>query len=144
MTATGTASFAANYGYVLNNGVPTTTPSGTGNADGTPYGLYMSQGVFNSNTWTSAFAGQINFTGTGTVTLNGTPYTVISGLNRLEAVNNNLAGNYVLGADIGGTTCLWHDCVLESSLRAQLHRQRRHSFHRQLQRLRPCSPGPAS
>ena len=48
MTATGTASFAANYGYVLNNGVPTTTPSGTGNADGTPYGLYMSQGMLNS------------------------------------------------------------------------------------------------
>ncbi len=42
MTASGTASFAANYGYVLSNGVPTTTPSGTGNADGTPYGLYTS------------------------------------------------------------------------------------------------------
>ncbi len=111
MTATGTASFAANYGYVLNNGVPTTTPSGTGNADGTPYGLYMSQGVFNSNTWTSAFAGQIIFSGTGTVTLNGTPYTVISSLNQLEAVNNNLAGNYVLGADIGGTTNVYGTTV---------------------------------
>ena len=43
MTATGTASFAANYGHVLNNGVPTTTASGTGNADGTPYGLYTLQ-----------------------------------------------------------------------------------------------------
>ena len=30
MTATGTASFAANYGHVLSNGNPTTTPSGTG------------------------------------------------------------------------------------------------------------------
>ena len=38
------------------------------------------------------------------MTLNGTPYTVINDLNGLEAVNNNLAGNYVLGADIGGAT----------------------------------------
>ena len=102
MTATGTASFAANYGYLLNNGVPTTTPSGTGNADGTPYGLYMSRGLPNFNSWTDAFAGQINFSGTGTIALNGTPYTVINSWNGLQAVNNNLAGNYVLGTDLGG------------------------------------------
>ncbi len=121
MTATGTASFAANYGYVLNNGVPTTTPSGTGNADGTPYGLYMSQGMFNPNSWTRSFAGQIYFSGTGTVKLNGTTYTVISDLNGLEAVNNNLAGNYVLGADIGsvmyfGPTAYWNEFTVPNSI----------------------------
>ncbi len=121
MTATGTASFAANYGYVLNNGVPTTTPSGAGNADGTPYGLYMSQGVFNPNSWNSAFAGQIVFSGTGTVTLNGTRYTVINDLNGLEAVNSNLAGNYVLGADIGnatyfGTFVFWNPMSVSASI----------------------------
>ena len=110
MTATGTASFAANYGYLLNNGVPTTTPSGTGfNADGTPIGLYALQGAA-SGVVNGTWAGKINFSGTGTVTLNGTPYTLISvgvttttsGVTSygLDYVQANPAGNYVLGKDI--------------------------------------------
>ena len=95
MTATGTASFAANYGYLLNNGVPTTTPSGTGNADGTPYGLYT---LYNGY---AQFLGQINFSGTGTVKLNGAPYTVLNSATDLENLyNTTVSGNYVLGSDI--------------------------------------------
>ena len=104
MTATGSASFAGNYGHVLNNGVPTATPSGTGNADGTPYGLYTYQGGT-----LGAYIGKINFSGTGSVTLNSIPYTVInaattsttSGVTTygLDYAGSNLSGNYVLGSD---------------------------------------------
>ena len=75
--------------------------------------------------------------GSGTVKLDGTAYTVISGVNGLEAVNNNLAGNYVLGADIGDVMVFGDVCRFGINRHLQLHRQRRHSFHRQLQRLRP-------
>ncbi|WP_400767103.1 filamentous hemagglutinin N-terminal domain-containing protein [Methylosinus sporium] len=82
MTATGTASFAANYG------------SGA-NADLSPKGLYFYTGTTNST-----FAGSLFFSGSGTVALNGTNYTVITNLAGLTAVKSNLAGNYVLGANI--------------------------------------------
>jgi filamentous hemagglutinin family protein len=84
MTATGTAGLAASYG------------SGT-NADSTPMGLYTYQGATNT-----AFSGLINFSGTGGVTLNGTSYTVINTVAGMAAVQGNLAGNYVLGANISG------------------------------------------
>ncbi|HEY8063578.1 MAG TPA: filamentous hemagglutinin N-terminal domain-containing protein [Methylosinus sp.] len=84
MTATGTASFAANYGV------------GT-NADGTPKGLYTYQGATNG-----VFAGRLDFSSTGTFTLNGANYTVITTVAGLDAVRNDLAGNYVLGADLSG------------------------------------------
>ncbi len=76
MTATGTASFAANYGHQIGaDGSVSTTVTGNGfNPDGvTPYGLYTLQGA----STTGAYAGKINFSGAGTVTLNGTQYTVI-------------------------------------------------------------------
>ncbi len=76
MTATGTANFAAHYGYVIDaNGNATTSVTGNGfNADGvTPYGLYTLQGVTSAGT----YAGKINFAGTGTVVLNRTQYTVV-------------------------------------------------------------------
>ena len=108
MTATGTASFAANYGYLLSNGVPTTTPSGTGNADGTPYGLYCYQGAA-----LGSFVGSVNFSGIGTVMLNGQNYTLINAATTtatngvmaygLDYIANNLAGNYVLGSNITGS-----------------------------------------
>ncbi|TDX61815.1 filamentous hemagglutinin family protein [Methylosinus sp. sav-2] len=84
MTATGTASFAANYGV------------GT-NADGTPKGLYAYQGATNG-----VFAGRLDFSSAGTFTLNGANYTVITTVAGLDAVKNDLAGNYVLGADLSG------------------------------------------
>ncbi len=84
MTATGTASFAANYGV------------GT-NVDGTPKGLYTYQGATNG-----VFAGKLDFSSTGTFTLNGANYTVITTVAGLDAVRNDLAGNYVLGADLSG------------------------------------------
>ncbi|WP_400767099.1 filamentous hemagglutinin N-terminal domain-containing protein [Methylosinus sporium] len=84
MTATGTASFAANYGV------------GT-NADGTPKGLYAYQGATNG-----VFAGRLDFSSTGTFTLNGANYTVITTVAGLDAVRNDLAGNYALGADLSG------------------------------------------
>lgn len=123
MTATGTANFAANYGYRINaDGSVSTTVTGNGfNADGvTPYGLYMLQGTSSAGT----YAGQINFAGTGTVVLNGTQYTVIESASDLwgaptQVANNSYYGysyyyqsaspisangNYVLGADITANT----------------------------------------
>ncbi|MFC3609212.1 two-partner secretion domain-containing protein [Stutzerimonas tarimensis] len=79
MTATGEAGFVANYG------------TGT-DADGVPYGLYMAQGA-------REFVGRIDFSGSGTVTLNGTQHTVISDAAGLAAIQAD--GHYVLGADLG-------------------------------------------
>ncbi|WP_018264822.1 two-partner secretion domain-containing protein [Methylosinus sp. LW4] len=84
MTATGTASFAANYGTGFN-------------ADGSPKGLYTLMGV-SAGAYT--YAGKINFSGTGAVTLNGDAYTVISNAAGFAAVANNLGGRFVLGADV--------------------------------------------
>lgn len=84
MTATGTASFVANYGSGFN-------------ADGSPKGLFTLMGTA-SGTYT--YAGKINFSGAGTVTLNGETYTVIGNAAGFAAVKNNLSGRYVLGADI--------------------------------------------
>jgi filamentous hemagglutinin family protein len=100
MTATGTAGFAANYGHLLDaNGNPTATPTPkatatSDNADGTPYGLYTGQN------YNVGFLGAVNFSGTGSVMLNGTPYTVINDVAGLTAVNSDLAGNYVLGSNL--------------------------------------------
>jgi len=107
MTATGTAGLTANYG------------KGT-NTDGTPMGIYTSQ-----NASSGQFAGTINFTGTGGVTLNGTTYTVITAATTsttngvttygLDYVKDNLAGNYVLGSNISlrtsGTTVNWSGAI---------------------------------
>ncbi|WP_041357716.1 filamentous hemagglutinin N-terminal domain-containing protein [Nitrobacter hamburgensis] len=101
MTATGTANFAANYGHVINsNGSVSATVTGTGvNADEvTPCGLYTLQGVASSG----AFAGRIDFSGTGMVTLNGTQYTVISSATGLPSVT--MSGNYVIGANFSVST----------------------------------------
>src|SRR6516165_161604 len=91
MTATGTANLVANYG------------TGT-NADHTAMGLYtlQSAGLQTSSQFNKAngFAGQINFSGSGKVTLNGSNYTVINTLADLTAAANNLSGNYVLGSNL--------------------------------------------
>ncbi|GFE62025.1 filamentous hemagglutinin N-terminal domain-containing protein [Geobacter sp. AOG2] len=115
MTATGSASLAANYGHVLDSsGNPTTTASGTGNSDGTPYGLYTLQSATNG-----AFTGTINFSGTGTVTMNGADYIVISTLTTTYNTDGSVSaygldyaqahpdGNYVLGSDITWGSSVW-------------------------------------
>src|SRR5262249_1141919 len=94
MTASGTGSFAASYGHVLDaNGNPTATPTSGANANGTPYGLYLGQA-------SGVFLGRIDVSGTGTVTLNQQAYTVITTQAGLDAVNGNPSGNYVLGGDL--------------------------------------------
>ena len=80
MTASGAANFIANYG----SGV---------NPDGTPYGLYT--GIAS----TGAYAGRIDFSGSGTVMLNGQGYMVINSKAGLDAAGAN-PGYYVLGSDI--------------------------------------------
>lgn len=89
MTATGSANFAATYG------------NGT-NADGTPNGLYTFYGTDGAAGGT--FFGKINFSGTGTLTLNGQLHsiaagTIINNVAALNAAKTNPAGSYVLGAD---------------------------------------------
>ena len=81
MTASGAANFIANYG----SGV---------NPDGTPYGLYTGLAS------TGAYAGRIDFSGSGTVMLNSQVYTVINSKAALDALGNNPPGYYVLGSDI--------------------------------------------
>ena len=103
MNATGTASFAASYGHLLDaNGNPTTMVSGAGNADGTPYGLYTYAGPPDRDNYRTVFFSRVNFSGSGSVILNGKPYTVINKASDLLNVKDNLDGNYVLGSDIGG------------------------------------------
>ncbi len=109
--ATGTANFVANYGHVVNSdGSVSSTVNNIGNgtvtfadgtavgvnADGTPMGLYTYQGANNG-----AFAGKLNFSGTGSVTLNGASYTVINSLANLQTdISSDPANNYVLGSDL--------------------------------------------
>jgi filamentous hemagglutinin family protein len=86
MTATGSAGLVADYGH------------GT-NADGTPMGLYTYQGATND-----AFAGQVNMSGTGGVTMNGQAYTVINNVAGLIAAASHPGGDYVLGSNIASVT----------------------------------------
>ncbi|MFY9655197.1 MAG: filamentous hemagglutinin N-terminal domain-containing protein [Methylocystis sp.] len=87
MTASGTANFVANYG----------TASGV-NPDGTPFGLYTGLAS------TGAYAGRIDFSGSGAVTLNSQNYMVINSKAGLDALGSNPSGNYVLGSDIAIST----------------------------------------
>jgi filamentous hemagglutinin family protein len=96
MTATGTAGFAANYGTGVN-------------ADLTPRGLYTYQGATNG-----AFAGRIDFSGTGGFALNGANYTVISDVAGLMAARSNPAGNYVLGSDVASVSAAQWTTALDN------------------------------
>jgi filamentous hemagglutinin family protein len=113
MTATGTANFAANYGHVVDaSGNSTAAVTGTGiNADGfTPYGLYTLQSTSFSVYTGTSFFGKINFSGSGTVNLNGQAYTVIN--NSTDLANVASGGDYVLGGDVtysGWTTSIGTD-----------------------------------
>jgi filamentous hemagglutinin family protein len=101
MSATGTASFAANYGHVLDaHGLPTSTVTGTGfNADGsTPFGLYMAFGQTNGVN-DGTFAGKLNFSGSGTLSLNNETYVLIHSLDQLAAISGT-TGHYALAQDL--------------------------------------------
>ncbi|MDR2111946.1 MAG: YDG domain-containing protein [Candidatus Accumulibacter sp.] len=106
LTATGTASFAANHG---------TGTNARGAYLGSPYGLYMGFGALGSSGGNDVsdfddlergvFAGKIDFSSRGTVRLNGDLYTVIYGRegywpDGVLAMNANPDGRYVLGSDI--------------------------------------------
>jgi len=84
ITATGTASLAANYG------------TGT-NSNGTPMGLYTYQG-----TSANSFTGKINFNSTGTLKLDGEIYTVINTPDQLLAAasSGDTGGLYAMGSDM--------------------------------------------
>jgi filamentous hemagglutinin family protein len=93
MTASGTASLALNYGGT--NGSTSATPT-----EGSGVNVELN---------TSGFTGQVNFTGTGnSISINGAPHTIITTLGGqggttgtdLQGINGNLAGHYVLGANI--------------------------------------------
>ncbi|MBS1207799.1 MAG: filamentous hemagglutinin-like protein [Proteobacteria bacterium] len=83
LSASAAGNFAASWG------------TGT-NSDGTPYSLYTLQRALSTY-------GLINLasTGTGTVTLNGNPYTVIRTAADFSKIG--ATGNYVLGADLSAT-----------------------------------------
>lgn len=89
MTASGSANFAATCG------------NGT-NADGTPNGLYTFWGT--NGQPGGSFAGRVNFTGTGTLSLNGQVHSIAAGTIINNATALNLAktkseGSFVMGAD---------------------------------------------
>ncbi len=99
MTATGSASLAMNP--ATGNGGDAAVAGGTVNVgmDG------------------STFTGRVDFNSSGTLTIGGTPYTVIHDVgvfqdtanNTLQGMNNDLAGHYVLGSDIDASiTSTWN------------------------------------
>ena len=64
----------------------------------------------------SDFIGRVDFSGTGTLSISSTPYTVINslgvagdtGTTTLQGMQNNLTGHYALGSDIdASTTATW-------------------------------------
>jgi len=110
MTATGHASLNLNPG----------TANGSDGAvtDGTVLMGLSAAGTTNAATGNS-FSGQINFSGAGQLTINGTLYTVINSLGAagsttgtdLQGMNGNLAGHYVLGSNIDASaTATWNAC----------------------------------
>lgn len=76
MTAAGSGSFTGHYG------------SGT-NADGTPMGMYMAQGKNADGTNNGIFTGRLDFSGSGTLILNGDLYRVIQSLDDLYRITTD-------------------------------------------------------
>ncbi len=57
----------------------------------------------------NSFTGRIDFSGSGALTINTRPYTVLSNVNQLQAISANLAGYYALGANIDASaTAGWN------------------------------------
>jgi filamentous hemagglutinin family protein len=99
MTATGSASLALNPSTA--NGADAAVPGGT-----------VVMGLTGSG-----FIGMVNFSSTGTLSIDGTPYTVINSLGAagsttgkdLQGMNGNLSGDYVLGSNINAAaTSSWN------------------------------------
>src|ERR1700691_3911586 len=99
MTATGSASLALNPSTA--NGADAAVPGGT-----------VVMGLTGSG-----FIGMVNFSSTGTLSIDGTPYTVINSLGAagsttgkdLQGMNGNLSGDYVLGSNINAAaTFSWN------------------------------------
>jgi filamentous hemagglutinin family protein len=111
MTATGTASFVSNYGSTINTdgSISSTATAGT-NADGTSYGLYTSFGGYGYD-----FTGKLNFSGSGSVSLNKESYTVINSVGDLLAAAqpSNMDKNYILGSD---QTIYWSNAAYGAKL----------------------------
>jgi len=83
MTATGTAALAAT--------------NGTGvNPDGSP--MCLCTVISDSGIYT----GRIDYAGSGAITLNGASYTLVNSIAGLQAIANDLNGNYVLGSELTG------------------------------------------
>ncbi len=107
MTMSGVGSIALNPS-IMNGGVAAV-------AGGTINMGMSTAGTVNASTG-NPFTGQINASGTGTVSINGTAYTVINSLGTqgsttgtdLQGMNGNLTGHYVLGSNINAmATNLW-------------------------------------
>ena len=86
MTATNTASFDANYG------------SGT-NADGSPMGLNMAFGTDLNGVGNGTFAGKLDFSGSGFLTINNNAYTLITSWDQLTAISG-VAGYFALASNL--------------------------------------------
>jgi len=84
MTASGTANLSGTYGTGFN-------------ADGSTMGLFTKVGT--SDVLNSTYAGKINFSSSGTVTLNGHLYTAINSLTQLAAISGT-NGYYFLAQDL--------------------------------------------
>jgi filamentous hemagglutinin family protein len=102
MSATGTASLALN---------PAT---GNGSDSAGAGQVLMGMGIG------GGFIGRIDFSGTGTLSINGTQYTVINSLGvesdtsttTLQGMQNNLSGHYVLGSNIDASaTGAWNASI---------------------------------
>ncbi|PRC92982.1 MBG domain-containing protein [Solimicrobium silvestre] len=92
MTASGAASLAMN-------------PSTTNGGDTAVAGGTVLVGLNNSG-----FTGAVNFSGSGTLSIGGTIFTVINnstsnsaGMTALQNINSGLSGNYVLGSNLDAT-----------------------------------------
>ena len=88
------------------------TATGTASLDMEP-----GSGMVNMALSATGFTGSINFSGTGTLTMNGQVYTVInslgtassSGDGTLQGMRGNLAGHYALGSNIDASaTSTWN------------------------------------
>ncbi|WP_244635444.1 filamentous hemagglutinin N-terminal domain-containing protein [Methylosinus sp. C49] len=118
MTANGAASFAATYGNgtTVTGSIPNGTTTGLAYSYTVPDGIFMamSNGANADGTPIASFVGRLDFNSTGSLTIGGKTYTVITTWAQLAALSGTASGNYALASDLSAPTTALKSSVIGS------------------------------